>query len=117
MRHEPFGPEGHDHHQSAKDSHDGERAERATNQTQHHKMCRLEPMDDPGRTYLHWSPDLAGMCRAADRKVEKVEHPEVHRKREQRIAGSDDDRDDPLAAPPSPVHADDASSRSLLSRV
>jgi hypothetical protein len=33
MRHEPFGPERHDHHQPANDSHDGERAERATNQT------------------------------------------------------------------------------------
>src|SRR5512132_2093627 len=79
-------------------------------------MCWLEPMDDSGRTYLHWSPDLAGVCRAADRKVEEVEQPQVHREREQRITGSDDDRVDPFRAP-SPIRADDASSRSLLSRM
>src|SRR5689334_21622746 len=79
-------------------------------------MWWLQPMDDPGRAYLHWSPDLAGVCRAADREVEEVEHPQVHREREQPVAGSDGDRDDPFGAP-SPIHADDASSCSLLSRI
>src|SRR4029077_15591493 len=73
-------------------------------------------MDDPGRTYLHWSPNMTGVCRAADREVEEVEHPQVHCEREQYVAGSDGDRDDPFGAP-SPVRPDDASSCSLLRRI
>ena len=58
-------------------------------------MGWLEPVDEPGRTYLRRSPNFAGMQNAADRDVEEVEQPQVHRQREQRIADGDADRDDP----------------------